>query len=133
MFRGSVSVLAIAAVVLGVAVVALFIGGYLARRRHDRRYAGTYARNLEEADSALETARAEDRGWDRELLEQAARRALEDARPGWEPQRFEIVLVDDRPGVTEDRAHLVAMDADERIRIVLSRHEGGHWSAQVVG
>jgi hypothetical protein len=128
-----VDVLLIAAGALGVAVVALFVGGYLARRRHDRRYAGTYARNLEEADSALETARAEDRGWDRAVLEQAARRALEEARPGWEPDRFEIVLVDDRPGVTEDRAHLVALDGEERVRVVLHRHEGGHWSAQVVG
>jgi hypothetical protein len=133
MFGGRVDALAIAAVVLGVAVVGLFVGGYLARRRHDRRYAGTYARNLEEADSALETARAEDRGWDRQVLEQAARRALDDSRPGWEPERFEIVLVDDRPGVTEDRAHLVALTGDERVRIVLHRHEGGHWSAQVVG
>ena len=111
----------------------LFIGGFVARRRHDRRFAGTYARNVEEADSALETARAADRGWDRELLEQAARKALGEAGPGWEPSRFEIVLVDDRPGVTEDRAHLVAMDGDERVRVVLARHEGGHWSAQVVG
>jgi hypothetical protein len=128
-----VDVLAVIAIVLGAAVVALFIGGYLARQRHDRRYAGTYARNLEEADSALETARAADRGWDREVLEQAARRALGEARAGWEPERFEIVLVDDRPGMTEDRAHLVALKGDDRVRIVLSRHEGGHWSGQVVG
>ena len=127
------SVLAIVLVVLGSAIVVLFIGGFVARRRHDRRFAGTYARNVEEADSALETARAADRGWDRELLEQAARKALGEARPGWEPSRFEIVLVDDRPGVTEDRAHLLAMDDDERVRVVLARHEGGHWSAQVVG
>ena len=126
-------VLAVIGIVLAVAVVALFVGGYIARRRHDRRYAGTYARNLEEADSALETARAEDRGWDRAVLEEASRRALEEARPGWEPERFEIVLVDDRPGMKEDRAHLVALNGDERVRIVLSRHEGGHWSAQVVG
>jgi hypothetical protein len=119
--------------VLAVAVVALFLGGYAARKRHDRRYAGTYARNVEEADIALETARAADRGWDREVLEQAARRALEEARPGWEPAQFEIVLVDDRPGVTEDRAHLMARHGTDRVRVVLARHEGGHWSAQVVG
>jgi len=127
------SVLAIVLVVLGSAVVVLFIGGFVARKRHDRRFAGTYARNVGEADSALETARAADRGWDRELLEQAARKALGESRPGWEPDHFEIVLVDDRPGVTEDRAHLVALDDDDRVRVVLARHEGGHWSAQVVG
>ena len=133
MFGGLVDVLAVIAILLGVAVVALFIGGFVARRRHDRRYAGTYARNLEEADSALETARAEDRGWDRGVLEQAARRALEESRPGWDSERFEIVLVDDRPGVTEDRAHLVALRGSERVRVVLARDESGHWSAQVVG
>ena len=127
------SVLEIVLIVLGSAIVLLFIGGFVARKRHDRRFAGTYARNVEEADSALETARAADRGWDRDLLEQAARKALGESRPGWEPTHFEIVLVDDRPGVTEDRAHLVAMDGDERVRVVLARHEGGHWSAQVVG
>ena len=61
-----------------------------------------------------------------------ARRWARLARAG-SSSRFEIVLVDDRPGVTEDRAHCVAMDGDERVRVVLARHEGGHWSAQVVG
>ena len=127
------SVLAIVLIVLGVAVLVLTAGGLLARRRHDRRYAGTYARNVEEADRALEEARAADRGWDPALLEQAARRALIEARPGWEPARLEIVLVDDRPGVAEDRAHLVAVQGEDRVRIVLARQEGGHWTAQVVG
>ena len=114
-------------------MLVLTAGGFVARRRHDRRYAGTYARNLEEADSALEEARAADRGWDRQVLEQAARRALRESRPGWEPARLEIVLVDDRPGVAEDRAHLVAVEGEDRVRIVLARQEGGHWAAQVVG
>ena len=130
---GRVSALAIALTVLGIAVLVLSVGGYVARRRHDRRYAGTYARNLEEADSALEEARAADRGWDRGILEQAARRALSEARPGWHPARLEIVLVDDRPGMAEDRAHLVAVEGEDRVRIVLARQAGGHWVAQVVG
>ncbi len=125
--------MAIVLIVLAVAVLVLAAGGFVARRRHDRRYAGTYARNLEEADSALEEARAADRGWDRELLEQAARRALGEARPGWQPSRLEIVLVDDRPGMAEDRAHLVAVEGEDRVRIVLARQAGGHWAAQVVG
>jgi len=114
--------------------VLLFLaGGFLARRRHDRAYAGAYARNVEEADHALEAARAADRGWDRGLLEDAARQALRDARPGWEPDRLEIVLVDDRPGMAEDRAHLVATGGGEEVRVVLARHEAGHWTAQVAG
>lgn len=125
--------MAIVLTALAVVVLVLAAGGFVARKRHDRRYAGTYARNLEEADSALEEARAADRGWDREVLEQAARRALGEARPGWDPARLEIVLVDDRPGVAEDRAHLVAVEGEERVRIVLARQAGGHWAAQVVG
>ena len=127
------SALAIVLSVLGIAVLVLAVGGFVARRRHDRLFAGAYARNLEEADGALEEARAADRGWDREVLEEAARRALGEARPGWEPTRLEIVLVDDRPGVAEDRAHLVAIEGEDRVRIVLARQEGGHWAAQVVG
>jgi hypothetical protein len=126
------SALAIVLIVLGVVVLLLVIGGYVARRRHDRAYAGTYARNLEEADHALEEARAADRGWDRELLEGAARQALEQARPGLAVERLELVLVDDRPGVAEDRAHLVAVAGTERVRVVLARQKGGGWAAQVV-
>lgn len=131
--RVALSALAIVLIALGMAVLVLAVGGFVARRRHDRRYAGTYARNLEEADHALEEARAADRGWDREVLEQAARRALGEAHPGWEPGVLEIVLVDDRPGVAEDRAHLVAVEAEDRVKVVLARQEGGHWVAQVVG
>jgi hypothetical protein len=126
------SALAIVLLVLGALVLLLLIGGYVARKRHDRAYAGTYARHLAEADRALEKARAADRGWNPELLEQAAREALERDRPDLRPDRLEIVLVDDRPGVAEDRAHLMAVAGEERVRVVLARQEGGQWVAQVV-
>ncbi len=82
------------------------------------------------ADQALEQARAEDRGWDRELMEEAARAALEAAHPGRSFERLDLVLVDDRPGVTEDRAHFEAWDGEESVRVVLSRGEAG-WAADV--
>ena len=72
----TVSVLAIVLIVLGALLAVLFVGGYIARRRHDRELAPDYLRHIAEADTALEQARAEDRGWDRAAMEQLARQAL---------------------------------------------------------
>jgi len=126
------SVLAIILIVVGVVVVLVFAGGLAAARRNDRTHAGDYARHLAEADQALEEARAADKGWDRAVMEAAVQRALEEQRPGFRAERLELVLVDDRPGVAEDRAHFVAAAGGDEVRIVLSRGEAG-WAAESVG
>ena len=126
------SVLAIILIVLGVLVILVFVGGLAAARRRERAHAGEYSRHLAEADQALEEARAADKGWDRAVMEAAVQRALEDQRPGFRPERIELVLVDDRPGVTEDRAHFLAAAGGDEVRIVLSRGEAG-WAAESVG
>jgi hypothetical protein len=41
------------------------------------------------------------------------------------------VLVDDRPGIEEDRAHFVAVGPDGRARVILAR-EGDRWIAERV-
>jgi hypothetical protein len=41
------------------------------------------------------------------------------------------VLVDDRPGVSEDRAHFMAVGADGAARVILAR-EGDRWIAERV-
>jgi hypothetical protein len=65
-------------------------------------------------------------------MEFAAREALEEARPGWSYGDLHLVLVDDRPGIEEDRAHFVAIDDDgQEARVVLCR-EGDRWSAERV-
>jgi|SRR4051794_2745344 len=125
------SALAIVVIVLGALVLLLVAGGALAARRRDRAREPGYARRVAEADQALERARAIDRGWDREVMEQAARRALSEARPGSSYSGFQLVLVDDRPGVEEDRAHFVAVGSDGETRVVLARH-GDHWAAEQV-
>ena len=84
------------------------------------------------ADQALEQARAADRGWDRALIDAAARRGLDEHRPGFEPESLHLVLVDDRPGVEEDRAHLVAAAPDESVRLVLTRDPSGAWGVERV-
>ena len=126
------SALAIILIVVGVLVALVFAGGLAAARRRDRSHAGEYARHLSEADQALEQARAADRGWDRAVMEAAVQRALEEHRPGLKVDRLDLVLVDDRPGVTQDRAHFVATAGGDEVRIVLARGEAG-WAAESVG
>lgn len=122
------STLAIVLIVIGVVVLLLLLGGFAAARK---RPVGDYARHVAEADNALEQARAADRGWDREVLEEAARTALAERQPGHHYEGLHLVLVDDQPGVTEDRAHFAAVGADGEVRIVLVRGTDG-WAAERV-
>jgi hypothetical protein len=126
-----VSTLAIILIVLGVVVLVFFIGGVFAVRARARRQAGTYAEHVAAADSMLEQARAADRGWHRDNMEAAARSAIAESRPGWEFHDLHLVLVDDRPGVSEDRAHFVAVGADGESRVILAR-QGDRWVAERV-
>jgi len=120
-----VSTLAIVLIVLAVLLILLFLGGLrVAQRRRDR---PEFDADLAKADQALESARAADRGWDRQLLEEAARRALEVERPGFEAAELHLVLVDDRPGVENDRAHLRATGPGGSARVVLMREPDGRW------
>jgi hypothetical protein len=45
---------------------------------------------------------------------------------------LDLVLVDDRPGVAEDRAHFVAAGGGEDVRVILARRDDG-WIAEHVG
>ncbi len=59
-----------------------------------------------------------DRGWHRDTMEAAAHAAIaRGSRPGWTYDDLQLVLVDDRPGVEEDRAHFVAGGADGQARV----------------
>ncbi len=123
------SVLAIVLIVVTALAVVFFVGGFvIARRRANR---PDRVAHIRAADHALEQARAADRGWDRSLIEAAALDALQSERPGFSPASLDLVLVDDRPGVEEDRAHLVAAaDAGERVRLVLCRNPDGDWGVE---
>lgn len=119
------SVLAIVLIVIGVLALLLFIGGllYSRRRLSDPALEG----HIRRADQALEEARANDRGWDRALLDEAARRMLAEQRPGFGVSQLHLVLVDDQPGVEEDRAHMLAMGDEGEARVVLTRDPKGEW------
>ncbi len=125
------STLEIVLIALAAAIVLLFIGGLLGARMRDRRRAPQYAEHLRAADEALEAARAADRGWDRDVMEGVVRETLEREHPGQDFDRVELVLVDDRPGVEEDRAHFDAVDGDRRVRVVVAR-SGQGWAPEHV-
>jgi hypothetical protein len=127
----AVSTLGIILIAIGVLVVLFAIGGAVAVVKRSRGQDATFAEHVEAADSALEQARAVDRGWDRDTMEAAARAAIAESRPGWSYDNLHLVLVDDRPGVSEDRAQFVAVGSDGESRVILAR-EGDRWIAERV-
>lgn len=127
----ALSTLGIVFIVLGALVIIFFIGGVIAVIVRSRRQAGTYAERVAAADAALEEARAADKGWHRDTMEEAARAAIAESRPGWDYGDLHLVFVDDRPGVSEDRAHFVAVGPDGESRVILARQDD-RWVAERV-
>jgi hypothetical protein len=105
-----------------------FVGGYVARQRRNV----DWSQHVAEAEQALETAWAADKGWDRELLHRSAREALGSHKPGWEYTDVHLVVVDDRPGMEQDKAQLVAVGEDGESRVVLAREADGGWRVESV-
>jgi hypothetical protein len=120
-----VSVIEIILIVVGALILVCLVGGYAYSRRR-LNDPGLKAR-IRAADQALEQARANDRGWDRALLDEAARRSLAEERPGLESGELHLVLVEDRPGVEEDRAHMLAVGDGGQAQVVLTRNPAGEW------
>jgi hypothetical protein len=119
------SVIVIVLIAVGAILLLFFIGGLFYTVRRYQRLGRDFYRHLAAADQALEQARAEDKGWDRAALEAAARAGLAAERPGWAYDNLHLVLVDDRPGVMEDRAEFLAVGAEGMVRVGLVRNESG--------
>jgi hypothetical protein len=126
------SPLAIIVIVLVALFLLLFAGGYIGARRRAREHEGRLHERITAADRALEAARAADRGWDPVLMEDAARRALEQSAPGFSYDALHLVLVDDRPGTDEDRAEFMASSSDRMVRVAVFRR-GHQWLAEIIG
>jgi hypothetical protein len=107
-------------------IVLLALGGAVVARRRETAGQAEFERQVQAADHALAAARAEDRGWDRDALEAAARAAFAVRRPGAEIGRLTLVQVVDRPGIEEDRAVFRIESAAGETLIALGR-EGGEW------
>jgi Tfp pilus assembly protein PilX len=109
-------------IVLAVLVV-LAVGGAIARRRQLAATQDRFDANLHEVNRDLAAAHAEDRGWERSALEDAARRAYAGERDGAEPGELELTQVIDRPGTDDDKAVFRAGPSG-RERLTLGRRDG---------
>ena len=128
----AISTLAIVLIAGGAVILLLILFGLLGARARDRTQARSWEEHVRSADAAFAQAATADRGWHREAMESAARLALEEHRPGWRYDDLHLVLVDDRPGIEEDRAKFVAIgDGGDEATVFLSR-QGARWSADSV-
>jgi predicted lysophospholipase L1 biosynthesis ABC-type transport system permease subunit len=92
-------VVIVVVVVLGL----LVLGGFVASGRRHREDDASLSSDLEAANEALAQAHAEDKGWERSLLEAAARAAFAD-RSEADVRELQLLQVVDKPGTEEDQA-----------------------------
>ena len=122
------STIAVIVIVFVVLVVLLIVGGVIANGRRARSLEDETRSAARDADQVLAQARASDRGWERGVLEAAAREAFA-ARSPAEVLELLLVKVVDRPGMEEDQALFrVVTDAGSE-EILLVRDAGGAWGA----
>ena len=119
------SVLAIIIVVFVLLVILLVVGGLIANERRTRSQEDELRFAVREADQALALARAGDRGWERDVMEAAAREAFA-ARSPVEVRELLLMQVVDRPGTEEDQALFRVITDVGSEEILLVRH-GDAW------
>jgi hypothetical protein len=107
-------------IIVLVVLALLAVGGVFARSRQLARSRPAFEAHLERVNRELAAAAAQDRGWDRATLEEAARRIYADQR-GKEPQELVLVEVLDRPGTDQDQA---VFRCDDGELLTLGRRDG---------
>jgi hypothetical protein len=112
----------IVVIVLAVFAV-LIVGGMVARNRQLARSRPAFERALSRVEQDLAAAAANDKGWDRALLEAAARR-ISMERFGAEPDGLTLIEVIDKPGTEADQAVFDVSAGGNRHRVVLGRRDG---------
>jgi hypothetical protein len=117
-------------IIVLVVLLALAVGGMIARVIIQRRTEGEFARRLEQANHDLAEAAAADRGWDRAVLEGAARRLYAKER-GVEPSELLLVEVLDRPGTDEDFA-VFHVEGEGRMDSLTLGRRDGEWVLEKV-
>jgi type II secretory pathway pseudopilin PulG len=110
--------------VVVVLVVVLAVGGAIAQRRRMDRNRKAFERSLEEVNRELAAARADDRGWERETLDAAARDIYAQERPGTGEADLALVRVLDRPGTDDDKAVYRVRAAGRDEELTLGRRDG---------
>ncbi len=125
--RGVSTATVIVLVVLAL-VALLAIGGAVATARRTRAREAGLKVQVREANEALAAAHAEDKGWERETLEAAAREAAASRAGADRVRSLELVQVVDRPGTDDDQAVFRVLTDGGEQQIVLGRR-GGRWVA----
>jgi type II secretory pathway pseudopilin PulG len=120
-----VTTLEIVVIVVVLLLVALAVGGYVASGRRARADDAALRAELEAANQALALARAGDKGWERSLLEEAARAAFADRSPA-EVRELQLVQVVDKPGTEDDQAVFRVVTDHGAEYVHLDRH-GDVW------
>ena len=122
------SALEIVVIVVFVLVVVLIVGGYVATGRRARADDAALRDELEAANRALALAHAQDKGWERSLLEEAARTAFAD-RSHAPVRELQLVQVVDKPGTEQDQAVFRVVTDHGEEYLHLDRH-GDAWVAR---
>jgi hypothetical protein len=120
------SVFLIVLLVVILLLVALAIGGYVAMSRRTRSQEGALLDQLRKAERELAQAHAADKGWDRTLLEEAARAAAAARFGAGAVGELQLVQVVDKPGTDADQAVFRVQTPDGVQTITLGR-TGGAW------
>ena len=107
-------------IIIIVVFLLLIVGGAIARARQLARSRPAFEAQLEQVNRDLAAAAAQDRGWDRSTLEDAARRIYSSER-GSEPADLVLIEVLDRPGTDQDQAVFRVGGAE---RLTLGRRDG---------
>ena len=110
-------------VVVVLVIIVLAVGGSIARRRQLEHNQGRFEAHLQQVNSDLAAAHAEDNGWERSTLEEAARQAYSTEHGGADPGALELMQVIDRPGTDDDHA-VFRCGSDGRERLTLGRRDG---------
>jgi hypothetical protein len=120
-----VSTLALVLIVVAVLILALIVGGYVASGRRRRADDQASAAELAQANEQLALAHAQDKGWDRALLERAAQEAFAE-RSAADVTELQLVQVVDRPGTEDDQAVFRVVTDHGHEYLHLERH-GEAW------
>jgi type II secretory pathway pseudopilin PulG len=123
-----VTTIEIVILVVVLVIAALVVGGFVASGRRARSDEAARRAELEAANQALALARAQDRGWERSLLEEACRAAFAERSPA-EIRELELVQVVDRPGTADDQAVFRVVTDHGAEYLHLDRH-GDAWVAR---
>lgn len=120
--------LLIVLIVVVVLVLLVLVGGIVGARRRTQARAGSLLRDVAAANEQLALARADDRGWDRDTIDAAARSAHLERRPDAKISAIHLIQVVDRPGTDDDEARLHVVDETGEHELLLKR-QGDAWTA----